>query len=467
MFFLFRAALAAMLIVCSAARAAVPNQQDVTTAIQMKVERFQLENGLTVLLHEDHSTPFINYQQWFRVGSRHEKPGLTGLAHFFEHLMFKGTTKYPGETFDRLIRANGGNSNAFTTRDFTGYYINLPSDKLELAVDIESDRMRNLVFDPKQIDSEREVVKEERRFRVDNEVFGLLEEKLWRTVFKVHPYHWPVIGSMVDLNRATIDDMREFYRINYAPNNAIVVVVGDFDVKRARRLITKYYGPIAKQPVPAPTKVDEPAQMGERRAVISKQVQNISMVVAFRTVKSGDPDMYALDLAASVLGGGTSSRLYRRLVYHDQSVSGVRVSSYTPEEPGIFKISLSLKPGQNPESILAKVGTEVYKLRTHPVTDAELEKAKNGVMKDYVESLKTFSGKANSLAVHEIYDRDYRGMFRDLEMYMNVTKEQILAAADRYLKPQSRTIVSVQPGVPASTPVGAVAPAESTTGSQQ
>jgi zinc protease len=447
--------------------ASVSNQKDVATAIQMKVEKFQLENGLTVLLHEDHSTPFINYQQWFRVGSRHEKPGLTGLAHFFEHLMFKGTTKYPGETFDRLIRANGGNSNAFTTRDFTGYYINLPSDKLELAVDIESDRMRNLIFDLKQIDSEREVVKEERRFRVDNEVFGLLEEKLWRTVFKIHPYHWPVIGSMADLNRATIDDMREFYRINYAPNNAVVVIVGDFDAKQARKLINKYYGPIVKQPVPAPPKVEEPAQLGERRAVISKQVQNISAVMAFRTVKSGDPDMYALDLAASVLGGGTSSRLYRRLVYHDQSVSGVRVSSYTPEEPGIFRIFLSLKPGVNPEGVLAKVSTEIYKLRTHPITDAELEKAKNGVMKDYVESLKTFSGKANSLAVHEIYDRDYQGMFRDLEKYMNVTKEQILTAADKYLKPSARTIVSVQPGVPASTSVSTVAPTEPTTGSQQ
>jgi zinc protease len=432
--------------------AAVPNQADVADAIRLKVEKFTLPNGLTVLLHEDHSAPFFSYQQWFRVGSRHEKPGLTGLAHFFEHLMFKGTKKYPGDKLDRLIRANGGASNAFTTRDFTGYYMNLPSEKLELAVDLESDRMRNLTFDQKQIDSEREVVKEERRYRVDNEVSGTLEEKLWRTVYKVHPYHWPVIGSMVDLNRATMDDMKEFYRVYYAPNNAIVVLAGDFDAKAARKLIEKYYGKIPGQKIPAAPQVEEPPQLGERRAVIPRQVQNPSAIVAFRTVKSGDDDMYALDLAASVLGGGTSSRLYRRLVYNDQTVSGVSVSSYTPKEPGMFRVSLSLKPGQNPEPVLANVATEVYKLRTHPITDAELDKAKNLVMKDYVESLKTISGKANALAIHEMYSGDYQMMFKDLEKYLLVTKEQIMTAADRYLKPTTRNVVMVQPGTAQAMP---------------
>ncbi len=461
-------AMAISLSVCIGVQAQATNQKDVATAIKMKVDKFTLDNGLTVLLHEDHTAPFVNFQQWFRVGSRHEKPGLTGLAHFFEHLMFKGTNKYPNGEFDRLIRSNGGNSNAFTTRDFTGYYINLPSAKLELAADIESDRMRNLIFDQKQIDSEREVVKEERRFRVENEVFGLLDEKIWASVFKVHPYTWPVIGSMADLNRATIDDMKEFYRIYYAPNNAIIVIVGDFDSAAAKKLITKYYAGIPKQTIPEPAKVIEPAQMGERRAIISKQVQNTSAVVAFPTVRSGDLDMYALDLAANVLGGGTSSRLYRRMIYHQQTVSGVSVSSYTPEEPGMFKVSLSLKPGQGLEGVLATVAAEVHKLRTQPITDAELEKAKNAVMKDYVESLKTFSGKANSLAVHEIYDHDYQGMFRDLEKYMNVTKEQIVAAAGKYLKPSARTIVSVQSGVSASKPVTAsVTPTEPTTGSRQ
>jgi zinc protease len=433
-------------ISASTALADLPNQKLVANAIQIKVEKFKLANGLTVLLHEDHSTPMISYQQWFKVGSKHEKPGLTGLAHFFEHLMFKGTNKFPGDTFDRMIRANGGAANAFTTRDFTGYYINLPSDKLKLAIDIESDRMRNLNFNPKEIDSEREVVKEERRYRVDNEVRGVLEEKLWRTVYKVHPYHWPVIGSMVDLNRATIDDMKEFYRVYYAPNNAIVVLVGAFNSSKAKKMISEAYEKIPAQPLPDYKPATEPPQLSERRATISRDVQNVTTTIAFRTVPSGHPDMYALDLAASILGAGDSSRLYRRLVYHNQTVSGVSVSNYTPGDSGMFRIGLSVKPGQNSESVYQTVAAELYKLRTSPISDAELIKAKNWVMKDYVESLKTISGKANALAIHEIYGQDYQEMFRDLERYLLVTKEQILAVADKYLKPNLRNIVAVQPG---------------------
>lgn len=423
-----------------------PSKTAIDSAIQLKVEKFQLPNGLTVLILEDHTAPFFSYQQWFKVGSKHETPGLTGLAHFFEHLMFKGTNKYPGDTFDRQIRAGGGMSNAFTTRDFTGYYINLPSDKLALAIDIESDRMRNLLFDQKQIDAEREVVKEERRFRVDNDVNGTLDEKIWRTVFKVHPYHWPVIGSMVDLNRATINDMKEFYRIHYAPNNAVVVLVGDVDAKAAKKMITKAYEGIPSQPMPKYTQVNEPSQNSERRAVVNKEVQNTTAAMAFRTVSSGDNDMYALDLASSILGGGNSSRLYRRLVYNDQTVSGVSVSSYTPQDPGMFRVTVSIKPGVNTESVLQAVGSEVFKLRNKLVTDAELEKAKNWVMKDYVESLKTIAGKANALAIHEVYGGDYKAMFRDLEKYVSVTKEDIQRVANKYLQQQGRSIVIVQPG---------------------
>jgi zinc protease len=427
--------------------AAVPNSEEVKTAINLKIEKYTLSNGLTVLLHEDHSAPFFNFQQWFRVGSKYEKPGLTGLAHFFEHLMFKGTTKYPGGVFDRLIRANGGVSNAFTTQDFTAYYMELPPERLELAVSFESDRMRNLLFDPKEIDSEREVVKEERRFRVDNEVSGTIDERLWRTVFKVHPYRWPVIGSMVDLNRASIQDMKDFYRVYYAPNNAVVTVVGDFDPAVAKKLINKYYGSIKPQPIPPYQPPVEPEQVGERRTVVHRDVQNISMAVAYKSVKSSVPEMYSLDLAANILGGGSSSRLFRRLVYQAQSVSSVSVSSYTPGDPGMFRIQMSLKPGQKTEPVLQAVAAEIYKMRTQPVTDEELNKAKNSVMKDYVEAFKSISGKANALAIHELYSGDFKSIYSDLEKYTLVTKEQILSVADKYLKPTARSVVIVEPGV--------------------
>ena len=183
--------------------------------LELKVEKYKLKNGLTVLLHQDKSTPVVSFHQWYRVGSRNESIGRTGLAHFFEHLMFKGTKKYSGKEFEKLIKLNGGSNNAFTSFDYTGYYVNLPAGKIDKILDIESDRMQNLLFDPKTIQSEREVVKEERRYRVENRVQGYLREALFSTVFKVHPYNWPVIGSMKDLNAASIDDLKKFYKVHY------------------------------------------------------------------------------------------------------------------------------------------------------------------------------------------------------------------------------------------------------------
>ena len=215
--------------------------EDLAELIKFPVEKYQLNNGLTVLLHEDHSVPTISYHTWFRVGSKNEEPGYTGIAHLFEHLMFKGAKRYTGKEFDRILQANGAVNNAFTSYDYTGYYENLPSDKLELAVDLESDRLVNLQVNAENLVSEREVVKEERRVRVDNSVGGFLSEMLYATVFKVHPYRWPVIGWMQDLDQIDLKKCREFYGSYYAPNNAVVIVAGDFDTKSAKALIDKYY----------------------------------------------------------------------------------------------------------------------------------------------------------------------------------------------------------------------------------
>lgn len=231
-------------LISFSAQAELPTQVSIADQIRFPVEKYQLSNGLTVLLHEDHSAPIISIHQWFRVGSANEHPGRTGIAHFFEHLMFKGTPKYPNRELDRQIQANGGTNNAFTTRDYTGYYENMPSGKLELILDIESDRMRNLGFDEKEIKNEREVVKEERRYRVENNVYGYLHENVFETVFRVHPYRWPVIGYMRDLNATSIDDLKEFYRVFYAPNNAVLVITGDFKSSQAKSLIEKYYAKI-------------------------------------------------------------------------------------------------------------------------------------------------------------------------------------------------------------------------------
>lgn len=446
------------LLFIGSANAESPTQLD--SSIRLEVEKFKLDNGLTVLLHEDHSAPLVIFQQWFKVGSRNEKIGLTGLAHFFEHLMFKGTTRYPGNAFDKLIREQGGNNNAFTTRDVTGYYINLPSSAWPLAIELDSDRMRNLIFDQGGIDSEREVVKEERRFRVENEVAGLIEEKLWKTMFKVHPYSWPVIGSMVDLNRATIEDLKSFYNSYYSPNNAVVLLAGDFNLQKAKKKITEAYQGIQRQEIMPYSPPAEPPQTSERRAVIKKQVQNKTAVIAYRTIPAGHQDSYALDLVATVLGQGTSSRLYKKVIYSQQIASSIGAYSMNLAESGMFRIGISIKPGMNQETVFNSVFAEIFKLRTQKISIQELEKAKNLMMKDYVVQLKTLAGKSRAIIENEILFGHPDALSQQLEKYAAVKVEDIQKVVSQYLIPENRVVVWVEPE-------GTVSQVKSVSGSEE
>lgn len=419
--------------------------QDLSQLIKLPVEKYQLENGMTVLLHEDHTVPTVSVHQWYRVGSRNERPGRTGLAHFFEHLMFKGTQKYPSGVFDDIIQANGGTNNAFTSMDFTGYYVNIPPQALELILDIESDRMVNLVLQKDGVQAEREVVKEERRFRVENSVYGSMNEAMYRTVYKVHPYRWPVIGYMADLNAASMDDLKEFYRIYYSPNNSVLVISGDFDSSKAKELIQKYYAKISSQPLPELNLASEPEQKGQRNTTVTKDVQNPYFTVAFRTVEAGSHEAYALDLLANILGAGDSSRMYKRLVYKEQIATSVSVSSYMPKDPGTFSISVAVKPGGDIEQAIRSVYGELYRARTNEIMDEELAKAKNQVMKSYVDNMKTVYGRAELLAVNEILFNDYTRAFEDLNKYNGVSKEQVMEVAKKYLLPLRRSVIRVQP----------------------
>jgi zinc protease len=413
------------------------------TQVHFDVESYKLPNGLTVILSEDHSIPEFTYQQWFKVGSAYEQLGHTGLAHFFEHMMFKGTTKYPGKKYLDLVESNGGTFNAETSQDYTFFFASLPSNKLELIVDLESDRMRNLKLDVNDVKSEREVVKEERRMRTENEVFGLLEEAVFKTVFKVHSYGWPIIGSMVDLDAASIEDMRAFYNTYYAPNNAIVTIVGDFEKSQAKSLIQKYYGGIKPQLIPAPTITVEPEQKSPRSLVVSKPVQNPTLAVTFPGTRSGEPDSYALDLLANILGEGNSSRLYKKFVYKQQVATAVYCSSWTPRFNGLFEILFSLKSGQAANVIAGSVMQDLKDVRDKDVSDLELSKAKNQITKSYVDLLKTNSGRAHALSINQLILGDYRRLFTDLDHYRAVTKEQVRDVAVRYLNPNKKTVVSV------------------------
>ncbi len=413
--------------------------------LKFNVEKFKLANGLTVLVHEDPSLPILTYHQWFRVGSRDEKPGRTGLAHFFEHLMFKGTKKYPGDSFSSLVKANGGDLNAFTSKDYTGYFIKLPNSKLELAVDLESDRMINLLFDEKVIGSEREVVKEERRVRTEDSVGGAIWEAMFATLFKVHNYRWPVIGSMEDLNATSLEDLKNFYRTFYAPNNAVVVVAGDVRVKDVKSLVEKYYGKFASQVLPGKNFPGEPPQKGERTKSLSKSVQNPVVAVCFPAPTAGTDEAYSIELLGQLLGQGDSARLHRRLVYQEQLVSEVSVMALPMLDAGVFLLKGDLRPGVSQEKFLTSLYSELYKVRKDLVTTEEIEKVKNQALLGFIEGLKTTSGKAYQLAYYETHFGDFQRLFQDVEKYMAVTRESLRAVAQKYLAPEQRSVIQVVP----------------------
>ncbi|MFV8259389.1 M16 family metallopeptidase [Bdellovibrio bacteriovorus] len=415
--------------------------------ISLPVTKFTLENGLTVLLLEDHAVPMVSYHTWYRVGSRDESPGVTGAAHMLEHMMFKGAKKYDGKSFDRIFHENGITNNAFTTNDYTGFYENLPSSKLELVMDMEVDRMSSLLISPEDLKSEKEVVKEERRWRVDNNPMGLLRELMMGTIFKVHPYKWPVIGYMKDIEAYDSEKLRYFYNTFYVPNNAVLVVVGDFNTSKVKSLIEKYYGKLPSRPLPERKYPSEPAQKVQQNATLRKDVQNTSFVVAYKSPKQGQPDMYALDLAANILGYGTSSRLHKRLVYQKQAATSAYSYNYAMQDEGMFAVGVNLKPGQTPQESLDIVYNEIWKLRNQKVSEAELEKAKTQVMKDLVDSLKTMDGKARALAVNEIVTGSYESLFTDLEKYQAVTADDIKRVADKYTQQTQRSIITLEPKV--------------------
>lgn len=420
-------------------------KQDDRLKVDLPVTRFTLKNGLTVLLLEDHTVPMISYHTWYKVGSRDESEGVTGAAHMLEHMMFKGAKKYSGKQLDHLFHENGITNNAFTSNDYTGFYENIPSSKLELVMDIEVDRMKNLALQAEDLLSEKEVVAEERRWRIDNNPMGFLRESLMATVFKSHPYGWPVIGFMKDINAYDIEKLRYFYNTYYVPNNAVLVIVGDFDTKKTKKMVEKYYGTLTFKEVPHKNIKPEPVQTVQRNTVIRKDVQNTSFAIAFQSPKIGEADMYALDLAASILGDGSSSRIYKRLVYERQLATSAYAYNYSLQDGGIFSVGVNVIPGQTKDQALEISYNEIWKLRNKKVTDQELEKAKTQVIKNIVDGLRTIDGKARSLATNEIVTGSYQAIFTDLEKYQQVTADDILRVANKYLQQTQRSIISLEP----------------------
>src|SRR5580692_9009630 len=434
------AILCAALCVCSGATIAFAQQQQ-----EFPVATRTLKNGMKVLVQTDHNTPNIALYIFYRIGSRNERPGTTGISHFFEHMMFNGAKKYgPGE-LDKVMEANGGSNNAYTTRDVTVYQDWFPRSALPLIFDIESDRIRDLSFDPAKIKSEREVVASERRLSVDNENAGLLDEQLWATSFIAHPYQWPVVGWMSDIEHWTIADLKHHFEMGYSPSNATMVVVGDVTPEEVFALCEKYLESIPSHAPPPPVTTLEPEQIGERRLVVHKAAELPLLMIAYHIPQSNNPDFYALNILRTILFQGESSRMYQRLVDKDQIALSVDSNVNSAFDPTVVQISAQPKEKVDPQLCEKAIYEELERVKTAPVNGQELEKAKNIRLAEFYRQVRTISGRANTIGTYEVFFGDYSKLFDVAKNYNAVTKEDVQRVAKKYLGANNRTVATLVP----------------------
>ena len=399
-----------------------------------------LANGLTIIVWPDHDIPSVALYNWFRVGSRNERPGLTGLSHFFEHMMFNGSKNYaPGE-FDRTMAEHGGANNAFTTNDVTVYQDWFPRSALDTIFKLEGDRLCCLSIDSTAVESERGVVSAERRSQVDDENRGFLDEQVQTMSFLAHPYNIPVIGWPSDIERWKLEDLKEYFRVHYAPNNATLVVVGDVTPAEIFALAEKHIGPISAQPpAPAVTTV-EPPQAGERRLTVHRPGQIPLIQVAYHVGAGHGPDVEAEDLLRTILTTGESSRLYRRLV--DQDRVALDVSSYFQRgfDPGVLHFQITVAAEKGVAAAESTLFDELARVASEGVSAAELTKAKNVRLATYWRTLKTIDGKASELGDFQTFQGDWRRLFSAPDRYNRVTRAGLQALAKRIFAERNRTI---------------------------
>jgi len=430
-------------LVCAFCLAASASAQD--EAKQFPVATKTLKNGMKVLVQSDHSIPNVALYIFYRIGSRNEHPGTTGLSHFFEHMMFNGAKKYgPGE-LDKVMEANGGENNAYTNRNLTVYQDWFPRSALPLIFDIEADRIQYLQFDPKKIASEREVVASERRLRTDNDNGGLLDEQLWSTAFIAHPYQWPVVGWMSDIEHWTMEDLKHHFEMGYSPNNATMVVVGDVTSDEIFQLCEKYIEPIPTHAPPPPVTTVEPEQLGERRLVVRKPAELPLLQIGYHVPQTNNPDFYALNILRTVLFQGESSRMYQRLVDKDQIALDVSSDVEAAFDPTLAIIYAQPKQGVDPAACEKAIYEELDKAKASPISDQELEKAKNIRLVEFYHQMRTINGRANTIGTYAIYFGDYTKLFDAAKNYSAVTKDDVQRVAKKYFGPNNRTVATLIP----------------------
>lgn len=406
---------------------------------------YDLPNGLHVILHEDHSAPVVAVSIMYHVGSKNENPDRTGFAHFFEHLLFEGSDNIPRGEYSKYVEKSGGALNANTSQDRTFYFDLLPSNQLELGLWLESERLMHAKVDKTGIETQREVVKEEKRQRMDNQPYGSLMTEIAKRAYTVHPYRWIPIGSMEHLDAAQEEDYVNFYKTFYVPNNACLSIAGDLNIDQAKKWIKAYFGPIPKGgKVPRP-QANEPAQKKEIRDTIYDNIQLPAVAQAYHAPAQGTPDSYAMAMVSRLLSDGGSSRFQRRIVDAEEKALFVGAFPFNLEHPGLFMAMGVCASGVQPDEVEELMNEEIKRVQTELITDQEYKKLQNQVENDFVSGNSTSAGVAESLAQYYMYYGDANLINTELKRYMKVTKEDIRNAAKKYLTTNNRVVLYYLP----------------------
>ncbi len=410
-----------------------------------QVQETTLANGLKVLLLERPASPVVTFQVWYRVGSRNEEDGKSGLSHFLEHMMFKGTPTVGPEQYSRIIAKNGGSSNAFTMSDVTVYFATMSRDKIGTEIDLEADRMANSLLDGGYFEQEKKVVMEERRLRTEDNPSAALGEVAGAVAYIEHPYRRPVVGWMGDIQKLSVEDLRSHYHTYYSPNNAFIVAVGDFKAADMLAKIKAAFGKIPRGPTPPEVRIEEPPQKGERRVILKKEAELPFVAIYYHTPNIKDPNSYALDLLTVILAGGRSSRLYKDLVYEkhlahsvDADYGGLSI------DPTIFSVTAQVMPGKNAAEVERAIDKLLDDVKAEPVSARELEKAKNQVEAGFIFGQDSAFGQAMRIGNYES-SAEWRLVDKYLEGIKRVTAADLLRVAKKYLDPDQRTVGTLIP----------------------
>ena len=418
-----------------------------TVSAQISVDDVQtitLKNGMKILVLVDHSIPNANMYLFYKVGSRNEYPGITGISHFFEHMMFNGAKKYAPKEFDRVMEANGGSNNAYTTQNITAYTDWFPSSATEVIFDLEADRIANLNFDPKMIESERGVILSERSTGLENNPLEQLWDQVQDVAFFAHPYMWPVIGYESDIRNWTKEDLENYFHTYYAPNNCVVVIAGDVNVQEIKKLAEIYFEPIRQGPAPRKIHTVEPEQLGEKRVFVKREVPNPYVMISYHVPQTGTEEYYALDLLNSILSQGRSSRLYSSII--DQKQLAIDIGTYYEDafDPTLFYFygicNDNVTAAQLEEAILTEIDSIVNK----GISENELQKVKNQKLMEFYRTTETINGMANTIGTYDLFFGDYKKLFTAPDEYNKITTEDIQNVTAKYFTSSNRTVGVLQ-----------------------